>query len=321
MRFPAVAVLALVACAVDPVDYEGRECPCIGGFVCDEARNLCVRATADVDGSTGADASRTDAGLDAGPPPPPRDSGMDATGVQVDSGLDAGPPPPVDAGLDAGPADAGPDTTHCDDIHAGALFCEDFEGDLGNWPERAVSTGASARISSAETYMGTGALRSETPMGETEAYLRANVLPIMSTGDLYVRWWYYLESGFTLTAIEVASLAEIDRNYHLVATTYPSSMDIHTHGFATDDRINGGTGLPRGRWTCVEIHVHFDATAGSVVLYVDDTETAAIRNFDTVEARGLTTIEAGLIWQHADQVPAVLYVDEIVADTAPIGCD
>ena len=320
MRATAVAVLFLASCSVDAIDYEGRECPCIGGFLCDEARNVCVPAAA-TDGSIDALRPEGDGGL-----PPPRDSGVDAEPPPppIDAAVDARPPPVdagFDAGADSGEIDAGPDTTHCDDIHAGAIFCEDFETDLSDWSESAVSAGGSVRIASAQTYMGSGALRASTPMGETEAYLRANVLPMMSTGDLYVRWWYYLETGFSLTAIEVAALAEVGRTYHLVATTYPSNMDIHTHNFATDGRVSGGASLPRGRWTCIEIHVRFDVAAGAIVLYVDDTEVAAIRDFDTVEARGLTTIEAGLIWQHADQVPSVLYVDEIVADTAPIGCD
>ncbi|HEY1960500.1 MAG TPA: hypothetical protein VGH28_33045 [Polyangiaceae bacterium] len=56
---------ALVACSVDPVQLEGRTCPCVAGWVCD-GTNHCVIADGSVSPEAsddgGADASDADAG-------------------------------------------------------------------------------------------------------------------------------------------------------------------------------------------------------------------------------------------------------------------
>lgn len=49
--------LMLVGCVLDEVPLEGRMCPCVGGFVCDEATNLCVRDQVDAGSPDVGDAS------------------------------------------------------------------------------------------------------------------------------------------------------------------------------------------------------------------------------------------------------------------------
>jgi hypothetical protein len=41
------AVLLLAACSVSELDLEGKQCPCIAGYACDTATNLCRRADGD----------------------------------------------------------------------------------------------------------------------------------------------------------------------------------------------------------------------------------------------------------------------------------
>lgn len=38
--------LLVAGCILEDVPLEGRMCPCVGGFVCDEATNICVREQA-----------------------------------------------------------------------------------------------------------------------------------------------------------------------------------------------------------------------------------------------------------------------------------
>ena len=95
----AIALAATVAaCTVDPIDPDGRACPCVAGWVCDDVSDRCVRIA---DAGT-RDASDRDAppGIDSGP----RDSGPRDAGPRDAGPGDAGPE-------DAGPTDAGFDAT------------------------------------------------------------------------------------------------------------------------------------------------------------------------------------------------------------------
>ena len=107
-RLPPVAVLCLLAaCTVDAIELEGLECPCIGGFVCDAARNVCVAVD-------GIDAGAADAAAtDATSPPPDTPAPAMTDGAPRDAGApDAGA---ADAGIaDAGPVDGGTQTTTLD---------------------------------------------------------------------------------------------------------------------------------------------------------------------------------------------------------------
>ncbi len=106
--------LSLAGCVLSEVSLEGKQCPCVAGFICDQASNLCVP-----EGSPLPDAGAEDLGaalMDTGVVrdigTPPVDLGMIDLGPGGDAG-DAGPPPVgdtgvVDLGMDAGPIDMGP---------------------------------------------------------------------------------------------------------------------------------------------------------------------------------------------------------------------
>jgi hypothetical protein len=74
------------ACVVPDVDLDGRPCPCASGWVCDDARNVCVRPDAATipDGGTD-DGSTPDTSV---PDTAPGDTSVDST-TTTDSGLDA----------------------------------------------------------------------------------------------------------------------------------------------------------------------------------------------------------------------------------------
>ncbi len=115
-------------CALESFTIEGKACPCVEGFVCDEARNVCVRSDPEADDAGGSDAS-IDAGVHRPDPPPPpvpppdprptRDaSSADAIATMArDAGAefrDAAGMSPPDAAVD--PEDAGcrvADPTSC----------------------------------------------------------------------------------------------------------------------------------------------------------------------------------------------------------------
>ncbi|MBO6940650.1 MAG: hypothetical protein JJ863_37095 [Deltaproteobacteria bacterium] len=85
-----VSSLAIVAagCVLDDVTLEGLECPCADGWVCDEARNLCVESLEPDGGPVDAGDPTVDAGLeeDGGPS---GDDGGPTDAFSPDEGVDA----------------------------------------------------------------------------------------------------------------------------------------------------------------------------------------------------------------------------------------
>lgn len=113
---PLLALL-FTGCVLPELSLEGKACPCVAGFVCDELQGVCVPDGSLVprDGGAGDAAGDggeiTDSGedVDGGGP----DGGLEDAGEHPDAeALDAGDGgatdgPLADGGHDAGPADAG----------------------------------------------------------------------------------------------------------------------------------------------------------------------------------------------------------------------
>jgi len=94
MRAVIVAILLVSACTVPEVDLDGRPCPCVDGYVCDDATNTCV---ADGEpGDAGVDIGADTSAMDTSTP----DTTVSDTSVPTDTG--PGDAPPVDTGPDVG---------------------------------------------------------------------------------------------------------------------------------------------------------------------------------------------------------------------------
>jgi len=301
MRWGPVALLALLVagCSVDPLALEGRECPCIDGWVCDSATNTCIEA----------DGPPMDSGVGD---TPPVDTGVPTdTAVGDTDGLDSMAP-------DTTVVDAGPDPTGCDDVHAGRLFCDGFEAvGFDAWGGEQAPGGSTLERVTDTVYRGTGALRAEAVDGENYAQLYAEVFPIPAPTDQWFRGYYYFPAGGP-PGIEFHELTDTDRTYNfIVYTRNGTENDFHSHGFG-DARGYFDMLMPQGRWFCLEVHL--DLGAGAISAYVDDVLTASQSGLDLTTPRGLSTIHAGVAWNDTGAA-AVLYVDEVVADTERIGCD
>lgn len=296
------------ACAVDPIDYSGRECPCITGWVCDEATRRCVPA----------DASTT--GTDAAAPPmdggPQRDADelVDAGEVATDAGPpDSGPP-------DAGPTDAGPPSSRCDTVFAGRLFCDGFEsGDTSRWDAEDTGGAGSITVVSDTVYMGERALRVQGDPGSGYAGAWKSVFSPSGETDQWLRAYWYLPAADGFGA-EVSSMAASGFTYDIVVAANSTGSNFHTHGWPVNSRVDITRVVPADTWTCIELHVHFDSTAGTIALYFDDELVAEATGRDTTVPSALPVITAGFGWK-STTATNVVYVDEIVADTARIGCD
>lgn len=311
--------LCAIGCTVEPIDLEARECPCVHGWVCDEVANVCVPATAGSDGGAPIDAFVRDGGVDAGvrldagegddSGAPPIDSGPRDSGPR-----DSGPP-------DSGPPDSGPPPSRCATDFAGRLFCDGFEtGDTSLWDGEEIEGGfGSATVVTDTVYMGDNALRVQGDPGSGYAGLGKVVFPASGMTDQWFRGYYYFPSANGFGA-EVNGMAETGLAYDIVVAVNGSSSNFHTHSWPTNHRVNSMTAIPADTWTCIELHVHFDATAGAIQLYFDDVLVVEGTMLDTTVPRGLSLVIAGFTWKDTTSTN-VVYVDEIVADTARIGCD
>ena len=293
----ALAAGLLAGCTVSELDLEGRACPCIAGWVCDESRDVCVRGDA---GTAGVDAGDRDATS-------PEDAG-DRDAGEVDAGSDP----------DGGPVG---DPTGCDDDHADALFCDGFEGgDFSLWDDLSEPTDTSVTVTSDVVYRGTTALRVEVLPTAEYAGVGNLVFPTPAPPDQYLRAYYYFPSDSSI-GVETMEMTNADWDYNYVMVVADGYWDLHSHGWTTDFNEGSSYGVPRDTWVCIEMHAHFSATEGAVDLWVDGTEVVSRSGLELDPPNGLGRIDVGVVYHSLDDPTTVVYVDEVVADTSPIGCD
>lgn len=219
MQGPAVFVLALLltACVLDPVELDGRSCPCVEGWVCDVPRDRCVRALS-------ADAAVEDAGAgetDAG---------------DADAGPDAGPPTACDALTDA-------------------IFCEDFEsGALDRWTRVDALEGGTIEWMDAGR-SGGRAIRLVAP-SETATMLLVSTLQI-DQPEVHFRAWVRVVDGalgaplaFELRAGDRGSVRG-----HVVTSRRGFEVSAGAAGGSrSSDESDADLWVP-GVWTCVRARV------------------------------------------------------------------
>jgi hypothetical protein len=208
----------------------------------------------------------------------------------------------------------------CDVLHPGALLCEGFESPSAAWDYTIINQGSAAR-STARALQGNASLEAKT--FDVTQYKDARwglngVLPEITSGDFWIREWYWLETSTTVT--DQLSIL-VTGNF---ADPYPSTNVVLMPGLLNVN-VNGDSHIiaynfPRGRWVCVELHLDVGA-AGRVELAIDGASVLNVPNVDTRVAGGYTNIDAGVHYATPDQTPAHMFVDEIVAKTSAIGCD
>ncbi len=309
-------------CVIPEIDIAGRACPCVEGWRCVDG--ICV--------NTAADAAPSDGGLDAPMDAPIADAPtsdapiVDASGdardtstgdAQVDSAVvDSS----VDSGMDTG-MDAGLDETACDDLHSGALFCDGFESPgLVAWAETRTTMGSASR-STATTYRGDGSLHAETTAGSGRANVIAYELGGRSTGELWARFYLYVPSPYAVTDINVMTIHEDAVPFGGVGVgIFRGDQPYIYFGTASRTAYAPVATITRDRWTCWQLHVEI-GSRGAADLRIDGVEVAADTDIDTLPSAGFTSIVTGIGYSDPDQVPATVFVDELIIDDSPVGCD
>lgn len=308
------------ACVLDPVDLEGKQCPCADGWYCDPATLRCMPGILLPDGAVIRDSGPSD-----------RDGGPVDGGVAMDAPMpppvDGGEPPADSGGVDAPmpPPDAGPPpATSCDALRGARddiLFCDGLEAaDFSPW-EINSSNGEQMSVTS-PVHRGARAGRFDTTTVATgnRSYVQTGWTGITS-GDIYYRAWFYVPSTFTATNFALFVSSESASPYNGFGVHLRESNLLTFYAGETGTNVYTTIPVPRDAWWCLQAHVRV-SSSGSIDIAIDGVEAAARSGFDTQPARGYEGVGVGVAWTAGTQALPTIYVDEVaVARGAPIPCD
>jgi len=306
-RLLVLLAVLLGGCVVEELDLEGRACPCVSGWRCEDG--VCVEGEPTA-GDAGSDAAAPDAGplgTDAGP------LGSDAGAADAGAG-DAGP---MDAGFDAGPP---PDPTACDDALSGAIFCDGFEVDdaFVTWSEGASTRDGTIERVTDIVYRGAAALRAETALPSGRAAL-VHDIPVTTSGTLWLRAYVYVPAGAEITHFDMLSVRDGLDPFHGVVIAMRDSTFLYVHETMT---AHGMAPLPaRDRWVCVELEVAVSDVEGELRLYMDGAVEAEATGIDTLPAGGHRQVGVGLLFTGSTQGATTVRYDEYAVGTSRLPCD
>jgi hypothetical protein len=137
--------------------------------------------------------------------------------------------------------------------------------------------------------------------------------------QLYVRFYFYLPSSSARSGFATMITTQDQRLYQLML--YPEEAQ----GFAIEGEppapaLGFAAAVPRDRWTCLELLARFDATSGSVTLWLDGqpiaTHTALALPLDPP----LQELYLGLSTPAAAQGVTQIYYDDFALSSSRIGC-
>ena len=200
----------------------------------------------------------------------------------------------------------------------GRLFCDGFE-DVGLAAWHGSQQDAGTTVERVAEFGRVGAsLRAAGPVGTNIAAKYVDVFA--ATGaDAWMRVYLFARSG-TVLDVEAITLADPMRKHELVLSLYDDSVDLHAHGIAGDFEVTLVEPPPRERWVCWELHVVL-GSAGSVELYRDGMSVLQKASLDIVPTAGeLSRLLVG-ITSKPPMLEQEVFVDDVVADVARIGCE
>jgi hypothetical protein len=260
-------------------------------------------------GKGGSDATMMDSAV------VPNDAEMEAS--IDDASMDASDTPDASA-PDTGPVEPSPPDL-CPS-RADSLFCDGFEdSSFDNWSYPVIMNGTATQTTT-QVHSGVGAMRATTgAAGSNAARYGAKVFANRKSGDLWLRYWYYLPTSTVVnTYFSTGVIAEIEQpffGYALLVAANRVDLGIF------DTKYPGTMAFPRNHWTCVEIHIQIDPTAGVVEAYLDGLLAARKAGIDTLPDMGYTSIDVGIHYTDASQGPVEAYADDVVAGITRAGCN
>jgi hypothetical protein len=283
------------------------------------------------DGAADATQSATDAGTEAAAEGGPSTVTDAAADVTLDAGQEAGLDGASDALVSATDvvSDASTDSPVAPpSLCPGStfLFCDGFEQDiLTDWTDLTTVNGE-ARRDSVHVYRGQYALHMTTyPVTEAGTFGCSRVQKYGSNPyptHFFTRMFYYMPSPVPTSQFFMAELLQNGDPYSLLELHVTNGLFGELTWATTDGSTNQGwetdAGLPLDQWVCIEIEV--DTIAETQHVYLNDTEVTPLARGDLALPQ-LGNVQLGLSFGNPAPQPTVeAWMDEVVIDTARVGC-
>ena len=210
---------------------------------------------------------------------------------------------------------------------ADRLVCEGFETTPRDPPWWTIEQSGELTHTGARTHVGIGAIAARSLVSGGNAFVGRVAYPNLTEGTIYLRSYVYVPSGVPLQGVIVHGLSEERAPYGGVSIRLEDtgvSLDLHPRGPGVTPLFITAApaiALPRDQWNCLQLQLTISASQGSVRLTVNGQVAAASTGpLATLPASGYRGVSAGIVYSVPDQLPVQLFVDEVVADTAPIPC-
>ena len=213
--------------------------------------------------------------------------------------------------------------SQCPERFSQALYCEGFEQGLGAQSTSELQSSGAVAISSERVFLGDFAFHASGGAGDV-ARVRVN-FPSVSDGEIHARAYFYVPSTTALD--ETVVLLALHGSSVLSGNRVSADLQpIQRLGLAVttaDQTYSAPEGsLPLDEWFCLELTVQIDGSRnGTVALLLNGIAIAQSESgIDTLPETGFVTLLTG-ITESANTSSLDVYVDELVLDTIPIGCD
>jgi len=243
--------------------------------------------------------------------------------------MDGGPDDLGDLGADAGPPDGGDGGAQPSCQGLSVALCEDFEGGGLNTSWQQVQNGGTVTVDAVHVHRGTRAMHVHVDELASNGVAGVHILEHASfgiqPGDFHARAYFYLTSALPNTPVALIEAQQAASPYS------PINFQINNHHYSMYDHfalMNGYTesalGPSPNQWICVEWAVHV-AQTGAMITQVNGLTLTDDEIHDTTSASpnvGQLWVGVELTNGDATPMPAFdLWVDDIIIDHLPIGCD
>lgn len=288
-------LIALLAqgCSFGDVDVARRNCPCIAGYVCNTATNVCEVIS--------------DAGIDAPVDAIPDANIPDRTIDVVDDAT-----PDADATIDAEVEDADSAVRMCEGLSS--VLCEDFEDPNLN-SNYLVRKGPSDSFElSSMAHTGNQSLKITNVLGSDFAEFNFDGILPPSTEETWVRAWFYMpddQEGIALLDLKGST------GSYAIYSEGPPYSSLASNNYTPEVVANFGSAIPAMEWFCLEMRVNYDGPR-FVQAYVNSLLSAFTEQPLT---EPLTDMHIGVIYRNPADPDVVLYLDDLVVSNTRIGCD
>ena len=198
--------------------------------------------------------------------------------------------------------------------HPGALACSGFDDAApAGWTPTVDATSALGVVST-PLFSGASALDARTTATNGRARF-LHEFTQLDSGQLYLRAWVYVAPGTSLSNVHTIVVGDANTGDYGSKFVY---TDGKIHVAAAGGAVTGTADTPFGQWYCLRLELGI-ATQGTVRAYLNDVQFADATGINTLPAAGVHNVTAGIDFSGQTD-PAEVFIDELVLDTAPVGC-